>query len=188
MFLAKNYGRLSRILGNGWRQGSRLRRNKWINIQSPRFWVINNACTVSTCMYVPGLFSSPQRPGYEARFNTMIGAFDLYGCYSTNQSHNMLRLARLWKIPVCSKWAVFQINFRPQQEIEINWGVGRQSIVAPLSRDYSNRACSNYMYDIPASWHAWMTTLPWVINSTCIILQLHVCTMYTNCNNTSGSQ
>ena len=31
------------------------------------------------------------------------------------------------------RWTLFQISFRPQQEIEENWGMGRQSIVGSLS-------------------------------------------------------
>ena len=65
-----------------------------------------------------------------------------------NQSHHILKLARQWKFPICNacpRWALFQISFRPQQEIGGgggggggNWGMGGQSIVGPLSRGYGN--------------------------------------------------
>ena len=45
-----------------------------------------------------------------------------------NQFHYMLRLARQWKLPICNactRWALFQISFRPQQEIEAKLGDGR---------------------------------------------------------------
>ena len=56
-----------------------------------------------------------------------------------NQSHHILKLARQWKFPICNacaRWALFQISIRPQQEIGEKLGMGGQSIVGPLSRDY----------------------------------------------------
>ena len=57
-----------------------------------------------------------------------------------NKSYHILRLAKWWEIPICNayaRWALFQISFRPQQEIEAKLGMGRQSIMGPLLRDYS---------------------------------------------------
>ena len=45
-----------------------------------------------------------------------------------NQSRHRLRLARRWKIPTCNAcamWVLFQITFRPQQEIKAKLGDGR---------------------------------------------------------------
>ena len=45
-----------------------------------------------------------------------------------NQSHHILKLARQWKFPICNawaRWALFQISFRPQQEIGEKLGDGR---------------------------------------------------------------
>ena len=49
-------------------------------------------------------------------------------CVNLIQSHHILGLARQWKIPicnVCARWALFLINFRPQQEIEAKLGDGQ---------------------------------------------------------------
>lgn len=49
---------------------------------------------------------------------------------------------RQWEFAVynaCARWELFQIKFRPLKKIEVKWGkrVGTQSIVGPLSSDYS---------------------------------------------------
>ena len=56
-----------------------------------------------------------------------------------NQSHHILRLARQWKFPICNaytRWALFQISFRPQQEIGGKWGDLRETTVYTLDDNY----------------------------------------------------
>ena len=58
-----------------------------------------------------------------------------------NQSHYILSLDMTVENThihdACARWAPFQVKFRLQQELRQNWGMGKQSIVGPLSRDYS---------------------------------------------------
>ena len=73
-----------------------------------------------------------------------LESFPLYGYLHivvfVNQSHHILGLLdsgkSLFNCSVCTRWALFQISFRPQQEIQAKLGVGEKSIVGPLSWDY----------------------------------------------------
>ena len=73
---------------------------------------------------------------------TTVQQHNLHHIECVNQSHHIFRLAKLWEICICNtcaRWALFQISCRPQLKIEAKLGMGGQSIVGPLSQDYSNR-------------------------------------------------
>ena len=89
-----------------------------------------------------------------------------------NQPHHILRLAKQWKVSVCNasaRWALFQISFRPQQEIlGDGWTIHSGPSFARLQYYLGHQILFFFFYSLGcgylqlfnvACWNTWYTDI-----------------------------